>query len=277
MTVPVRNVFTVDVEDWYHLKVDAPETWDAHENRVDRSTRLVMELMAERGVRGTFFVLGYVADRNPDLVREISAAGHEVACHGYWHQYVYRQTAADFEQDLKRALGTLRDLTGQPITGFRASSFSVSRKTPWVWEALARNGIDYDSSTFPVLNLLYGGLRIRPEPHRLNGFDLVEIPVAPTPILGVNIPFSGGFYLRAHPAAFIDRAERRLNRQGRPVIYYVHPWEYDLDQPRMPLSPLWTFFRYHRLGAMASVTARLLERGGFQTMADLAHSVRAAE
>lgn len=276
LTAPVRNVFTVDVEDWYHLKVDAADTWDAHENRVDRSTRLVLDLMAESGVRGTFFVLGYVADRNPDLVRAIADAGHEVACHGYWHQYVYRQTAADFEEDLKRGLGTLRDRTGQAIVGFRASSFSVSAKTPWVWEALVRNGVSYDSSTFPVLNFLYGGLPTPPEPHRMAGVDLVEIPVAPTPLLGVNIPFSGGFYLRLHPAAFIDRAERRLNRRGRPVIYYVHPWEYDLEQPRMPLSPIWTFFRYHRLSAMAPVTARILRRGAFQTMAELAASVRAS-
>lgn len=275
MISAVRNIFTVDVEDWYHLKLDATDTWDAHENRVDRSTRTVLDLLAERGIRGTFFVLGYVADRNPGLVRDIAAAGHEVACHGYWHQYVYRQTAVEFEDDLKRALGTLREMTGQAITGFRASSFSVSDRTPWVWEALARNGITYDSSTFPVLNLLYGGMKTRPEPHRLEGFDLVEIPVAPSPILGVNVPFSGGFYLRFHAAAFIDRAERGLNRRGRPVIYYVHPWEYDLDQPRMSLSPLWKFFRYHRLGAMAPMTRRLLGRGAFQTMEELADRVRA--
>lgn len=271
----VRNVFTVDVEDWYHLKVEAPGTWDAHENRVEVGTRIVLDLLARHGVRGTFFVLGYAADRNRDLVREISAAGHEIACHGYWHQYVYRQTAAEFEEDLKRSLGLLRDLTGQPIHGFRASSFSVSAKTPWFWEALVRHGVTYDSSTFPVKNFLYGGLATRPEPHLMPGLDLVEIPVVPTTLAGVNIPFSGGFYLRFHPRGFLDRAARRLNRNGHPVIYYVHPWEYDLAQPRMALNALWRFFRYHRLSAMAPVTDALLARGRFQTMSELADAVRA--
>lgn len=273
-TVPppggVSNVFTVDIEDWYHLKVDEPNTWGDHERWVHVGTDRILEILDRRGVRATFFVLAYVAETTPDVVRRIAAAGHEIASHGYNHQLVYRQSEAQFEEDLKRSLGLLSDITGQPVRGYRASSFSVSPRTPWFWDILTRHGITWDSSTFPVSNPFYGGLRVDPRPHRRPGHDLVEIPVAPVSILGLPTPFSGGFYFRLHPAWFIRWAERRLNDQGRPTIYYVHPWEYIPEQPRMSLAPHWRFFRYFRLDAMARVTDQVLARGQWETMGQIA-------
>jgi polysaccharide deacetylase family protein (PEP-CTERM system associated) len=269
----VRNVFTVDVEDWYHLKIDAIDTWGSHERRVHVGVDRLLEMMEHQGVRGTFFVLAYVAETTPEVVRRIARAGHEVASHGYNHQLVYRQTEAQFEADLKRSLGLLGDLVGEPIRGYRASSFSVSRKTPWFWDVLSRNGITFDSSTFPVLNAFYGGLEVPPYPHRRPGGDIVEVPISPVSLAGIPVPFSGGFYFRLHSLGFLEWARRRLNEKGRPVVYYVHPWEYDPDQPRMDLPPHWRFFRYHRLGAMGKVTDRALASSRFETMGELAAGI----
>jgi polysaccharide deacetylase family protein (PEP-CTERM system associated) len=271
---PVKNVFTVDVEDWYHLKIDAIETWGSHERRVHIGVDLLLEMMARHGVRGTFFVLAYVAETSPEVVDRIVAAGHEIASHGYNHQLIYKQTERQFEEDLKRSIGLLGDRTGEAIRGYRASSFSVSPKTPWFWDVLARNGITWDSSTFPVLNAFYGGLKVPPFPHKWPDHDIVEIPISPVPVAGIPVPFSGGFYLRLHTSGFLQWAEGRVNRAGHPSIYYVHPWEYDREQPRMDLSPHWKFFRYHRMGAMAEVTERALERNQFETMGELAERVR---
>ena len=274
-TAPVKNVFTVDVEDWYHLKIDAIETWGSHERRVHLGTDRLLEMMARHGVRGTFFVLAYVAETTPDVVKRIAAAGHEIASHGYNHQLVYRQTERGFEEDLKRSLGLIGDVTGIGVEGYRASSFSASPKTPWFWDVLARNGITWDSSTFPVLNAFYGGMKVPARPHLRPGHDIVEIPIAPVSVGGLPVPFSGGFYFRLHPSRFLDWSRDRLNARGQPAIYYVHPWEFDPDQPRMDLAPHWRFFRYHRMSAMPSMTERALAAGSFETMGDVAARIRA--
>lgn len=263
------NVFTIDVEDWYHLKIDEPHTWGGYERRVQVGTDILLEMLAARGITATCFVLAHVAETSPDVVRRIVAAGHEIASHGYNHQLVYRQTEAQFEEDLRRSIGLLEPLAGAPIRGYRASSFSVSPKTPWFWDVLARNGITWDSSVFPVKNPLYGGVDAPPEPHRRPGHDILEIPIAPVSVGGVAVPFAGGFYFRFHPTGFLRWATNRVNRAGRPVIYYVHPWEYDLAQPRMALPPHWRFFRYHRIDAMARATESVLDRGSFETMGAL--------
>jgi polysaccharide deacetylase family protein (PEP-CTERM system associated) len=274
MVSPVKNVFSVDVEDWYHLKIDAIETWGDHERRVHVGTDKLLAMLARHNIKGTFFVLSYVAETTPDVVRRIVEQGHEIASHGYNHQLVYRQTESQFEEDLKRSLGVLGELAGQPVRGYRASSFSVSPKTPWFWDVLARNGLTWDSSTFPVLNAFYGGLKVSPKPHMVTSHDIVEIPIAPVGVAGCPVPFSGGFYFRLHSLAFLEWAERQLNKAGRPAIYYVHPWEYDPGQPHMDLPPHWRFFRYHRLAAMERATERVLARGAFQTMGELAREVR---
>jgi polysaccharide deacetylase family protein (PEP-CTERM system associated) len=266
---PIR-CFSIDVEDWYHFKIDAPDTWNSHENRVAVGTDLLLEMLERRGVRATCFILAHVCETSPDLVRRIVAAGHEIASHGYNHQLVYRQTEAQFEEDLKRSIGLIGNLAGKAPIGFRASSFSVSPKTPWFWDVLVRNGIRWDSSVFPVRNPFYGGVSAPPYPHRLPGHDLVEIPIAPSPVPGLGVPFSGGFYFRFHPLPFLKWSAGALARQGRPVIYYVHPWEYDLAQPRMELPAHWRFFRYHRLAAMRPVTEAVLADGPFVTMGEVA-------
>ncbi|HEX7880925.1 MAG TPA: polysaccharide deacetylase family protein [Candidatus Eisenbacteria bacterium] len=272
---PVR-CFSIDVEDWYHFKIDAPETWNSHETRVHVGTDLLLEMLERRGVRATCFILAHVCETAPDLVRRIVAAGHEIASHGYNHQLIYRQTERQFDEDLKRSIGLIGDLAGKAPTGFRASSFSVSPKTPWFWDVLVRNGITWDSSVFPVKNPFYGGVSALPYPHRMPQHDLIEIPIAPAPVPGLGVPFSGGFYFRLHPMPFLRWGARALARQGRPVIYYVHPWEYDLAQPRMELPPHWRFFRYHRLAAMRPVTEAVLADGPFVTMGELAAQVPAA-
>lgn len=267
--------FSIDVEDWYHFKIDQPETWNSHERRVAIGTDILLAMLDRHRVRATCFILAHVAETSPDVVKRIDAAGHEIASHGYNHQLIYRQTETQFEDDLKRSIGLIGNLTGRAPLGYRASSFSVSPKTPWFWDVLERNGIRWDSSVFPVRNPFYGGVTAPPVPHLRPGHDLIEIPITPVSVAGVGVPFSGGFYFRFHPAGFIRWSAAQLERQGRPAIYYVHPWEYDLAQPRMDLPPHWKFFRYHRLGAMLPVTDAVLSLGSFMTMGELAEQARA--
>jgi len=272
-TSSVVQCFSIDVEDWYHFKIDQQETWNSHERRVAIGTDFLLAMLERHHVRATCFILAHVAESSPEVVKRIVTAGHEIASHGYNHQLIHRQTEKQFEEDLKRSIGLIGDLSGQPPAGYRASSFSVSPKTPWFWDVLARNGIRWDSSVFPVSNPFYGGVAAPVVPHRRPGHDLIEIPITPVPVMGVGVPFSGGFYFRFHAAGFIRWAADELRRLGRPAIYYVHPWEYDLDQPRMELPPHWRFFRYHRLPAMREVTDTVLGSGRFLTMGELADSV----
>jgi polysaccharide deacetylase family protein (PEP-CTERM system associated) len=227
------NAFTVDLEDWFQgLTSTNPQVkkWPLFESRVVPATRLLLDILRAHRVQATFFVLGYVANQHPDLIEQIRADGHEIGVHGYLHRFVNRSTPDEFTQDLERCIRVIERITGEMPLGHRAPYFSINRDTLWVFDVLQAQGLRYDSSFFPTRNTLYGFPEAPRFPHRLNGHTLTEFPLSTVRLGGINWPIAGGFYLRALPYAFIRWGISQLNRQGQPVIMYVHPWELDLGQ-----------------------------------------------
>jgi len=261
----VRSGLSVDIEDWF--QVGAFETsidradWDRCESRVERNTDAVLAMFAQAGVVGTFFTLGWVAERHPALIRRIVAAGHELASHGYDHQRVFRMDPAGFRADLARSRDLLEQAGGVKVTGYRAPSFSIDHRTPWAHEALAEAGYAYSSSVAPIRHDHYGW----PEAPRfaflpVAGSDLVELPVTTARLGSRIVPAGGGGFFRLLPYGISRWALRQVTqRDARPAILYFHPWEIDPSQPRVAGAPLRSRVRhYTNLGAMAGKLRRLL-------------------
>lgn len=270
----MRHALTIDVEDWYHVEnlkpVAPPATWGELEGRMPGSTGRLLDLFDARGVKATFFVLGRAAERHPEVVKAIVARGHELACHGWSHELITRQEPAVFREETRRAKAFLEDLGGVPVRGYRASTFSVTRKTLWALEILAEEGFAYDSSIAPLRHDRYGIPDERTEPHRRtlpSGRAIVEFPVSVMRVLGLRMPLGGGFF-RLFPGLFAARSLRAHAARGAPATFYLHPWEVDPDQPRMRGLPwLHRFRHYARLGATRGKLDRLLARNPFGTMA----------
>jgi len=238
----VTNILTIDLEDWYQVsnldRYIGRERWQDCENRLEASTYRLLAILDEAGVKATFFVLGWNAERNAGLVREMSRCGHEIAVHGYHHALIYEQTPVQFSWDLGHCQDLVRSITGQPARGYRAASFSVVRRSLWALEMLEEHGFEYDSSIFPVRHHRYGIPDSPGHPYRvaINGnASLVEFPISTMHLLGWRTGFSGGAYFRLLPYAVVARAIRRLNALGQPAVVYLHPWELDPDHPRLPL------------------------------------------
>jgi polysaccharide deacetylase family protein (PEP-CTERM system associated) len=236
----VINALTVDVEEYFHPNaldgVVAPSQWDELPHRVEANTRRVLDLLDECDARATFFVLGWVAQRWPQLVSDIARRGHEIACHGFAHRLVYRLGPADFRADVLRARSLLEDLVGQPIAGFRAASYSIVASCLWALDVLIELGFTYDSSIFPIRHDLYGIPGFSRVPVRVEraAGAILEIPPSTVRLLGHNWPVAGGGYFRLLPYWVTRRAVRRLNRaEARAAMVYVHPWELDVEQPRL--------------------------------------------
>jgi len=234
------NSFTVDVEDYYMVSafkdIVKYRDWPKHESRVENNTKKILELLSEHDVKATFFVLGWVGKRFPGLVREIQSSGHEVACHGYNHRLIYEMTPDEFREDARRSKAILEDITGARVKGYRATSYSVIKSTLWALDVLIEEGYLYDSSIFPIHHDLYGMPDADRFTHtiRRNGGKLQEFPPSTSRLLGKNIPVAGGGWLRLFPLSFTMAAVRRINyRENEPVIFYIHPWEIDEDQPRL--------------------------------------------
>jgi len=240
MATGTVNAFSVDVEDWYQVAdfdaVVGFADWDRYESRVARNTDRILALCDEVGVRGTFFVLTWNAERHPDIVRRIVAAGHEIASHGYAHRLIYEQTPETFRDDITRAKATLEDITGTAVLGYRAPSASVTPRSLWALDVLLDVGLRYDSSIFPIRDTLYGLPDADRFPHvirRRDGRELLEFPLATTRLFGRNVPLACGGWLRVFPYRYTRWAMRRVNREGHPAVAFVHPWELDPEQPRM--------------------------------------------
>lgn len=267
------NALTIDVEDYYHVSafesVVRFEDWHRHESRVENNTHRILEILDKYGVNATFFVLGWVAERFPELVREIAAHGHEVASHGFSHRRVYLQSVSQFREETKRSKKTLEDITGKPVHGYRAASYSITQKSLWALDILRDEGFLYDSSVFPIYHDLYGIPGSDRFCHVLNGSEggnLVELPLSTVSLAGVNIPVAGGGYLRLFPYSFIQWAVKRLNeKEGHPAVIYLHPWEFDPDQPRIKANPLSRFRQYLNLKTTEGKFTRLMENFDFGT------------
>ena len=263
-TQPI-NAMTIDVEGYYQVaafeKIVSPSDWGNFESRVVRNTQRFLELLAAQEVKATFFVLGYEAERHPELVREIAAAGHEIGSHGFAHQLAYKQSEAVFRDDVARARKLLQDLSGQEVLSYRAPSFSIGRQTPWGHRVLVEEGYRYDSSVFPIRHDLYGDPNAPVEIHTIEteAGPIIEFPPTVVRRFGRNIPTGGGGYFRIFPFGLTQRWLKQVNRT-RPFVFYIHPWEIDPDQPRFDKAPLKSRFRhYTNLNKTADRYTKLLK------------------
>ncbi len=249
MSQATLNVMSIDVEDWFSVEnmrgFIAREDWDKLESRVERNIARLLDLFAARQIEATFFVLGWIAERHPDMVREIARRGHEVATHGYSHNMLTRMTPEEFDADLARSLEMLARAGVSNVLGFRAPTFSVTRKTLWAVDVLKSRGLAYDSSVFPIgIHPDYGIADAPLTPHQYpNG--IWELPMSCAEIFGKRIPCSGGGYFRLFPYPVMRTLLRRTNAQGRSVVFYLHPWEIDPEQPRVEALPRMKRFRHY--------------------------------
>jgi polysaccharide deacetylase family protein (PEP-CTERM system associated) len=280
--VPV-DALSVDVEDYFHVEAFASKIpysqWPQFPQRVRENTLRVLDLFAEHDCRATFFVLGWVAEREPRLVREIAERGHEVACHSYAHRRVFTMTRAEFREDLRRARAAIEDAAGLQIFGYRAPTFSIRRDSLWALEILAEEGFLYDSSIFPIRHDLYGSPGAPRFAHRMElsgGRSIVEVPMSTARLGSMNLPVGGGGYLRLLPMSYTRWALRWIHRrENQPAILYFHPWEIDLEQPRLVGSWKSRFRHYTGLKRMESRLRNLLRDGRYKPMIELVQRLQA--
>ncbi len=273
----VINAFTVDVEDYFQVsafeKHIGRKWWDAHDARVVDSTRRILRLLERHDVRGTFFVLGWVAERFPNLVSEIDRAGHEVGSHSYWHRLIYNQTPDEFRADLCMSRDVLENIIGRPVTSYRAPSFSITPRSWWALEILAEEGFVTDSSIFPTCHDRYGMPNAPQEIHPIAtpAGTIWEIPLTVAQIGRWNIPVGGGGYFRLYPWSFTRRLLGGINRRlDRPFVFYVHPWEVDPEQPRVPVASRLSRFRHYvNLSTTELKLDRLLRSFRFGRLCDV--------
>ena len=261
---PISNAITVDVEDYFQVQAYADvidrEAWDIFPRRVEANTDRILESFARFNVQGTFFTLGWVAERHPALVRRIVEGGHELASHGYNHQRADSMAEALFRQDVSRARKLLEDIGGVAVAGYRAPTFSIGPKNSEAWRVLEAEGYKYSSSVFPVHHDLYGTPDAPREPYQPNAGTLWEIPMTTVRLWNRNLPCAGGGYFRLLPYWLYALGLSRLHRQeNRPAIFYTHPWEFDPGQPRITKArPLAQFRHRVNLDKMENRLTRLL-------------------
>ena len=256
------NALTVDLEDWYHVcgagELDDSARWGMYESRVARNTDRILSILRENQVRATFFVLGYIAEREPSLVRDVAREGHEVATHGHFHRRVFEMSPEEFAEDLERSVDAITSATGGAVVGYRAPEWSMRPHTMWALSILRENGILYDSSMVPLTRM--GDTSFPRKPCRIatEHGDIWEFPLTTVRCFGENLPFTGGLPLRLTPYFYILSRIRRMNRRGEAALVYIHPWEFDAEQPRIDLSWSRRFMHYFNLSSTPGKFAGLL-------------------
>ena len=273
----IVDAMSVDLEDYFHVEAFAGSVsradWPHFESRVRRNTERVLELFGRYNCRATFFVLGWVAERDPALIREVASAGHEIGCHSYWHRRVNTLSPAEFREDLNQARAAIEDACGAKVLGHRAPTFSIVKESLWALDVLADEGFLYDSSIFPVRHDTYGfpeATRWQHDIQLKNGRNIVEIPMSTVRIFGQNLPVGGGGYLRLLPMTCTNRAIRSIHqKEKQSVIVYFHPWEIDTKQPRIATNLKSRLRHYTGLAQMESRLVRLLEREHFCPIIEL--------
>lgn len=286
MTVPVMtdnkikksiNGLSVDVEDYFHVSnfehMVSFDQWEEFELRVEKNTLRVLELFAKHKATATFFILGWVAERLPDLVKEISKQGHEVASHGYRHRLVYNLTPDEFKSDLLKTNDILSGLTGKKVLGFRAPSYSITDKNLWALDVLKECGFLYDSSIFPIHHHRYGipeFPRYKTEVALKDGSSITEFPISTLRLGSKNFPIGGGAYARLLPWWFLKFGYNRINKvEQKPFVFYFHPWEIDANQPRMECSAFTRLRHYGGLSRFASKLDKMLSAFQFTSIKNL--------
>ena len=272
----IVNAMSVDVEDYFQVSafdtVVSRASWNTRESRVVQHTDRLLDLFARHNVRATFFVLGWVAERFPSLVKDIASRGHEIASHGYHHQLLYTLTPGQFREDVRSAKAALESASGGAVVGYRAPSFSIINSSLWALDVLMEEGYVYDASIFPVHHDRYGIPDAKRHVHRLErtAGPIIEVPASTVRLGGVNLPIAGGGYFRLLPYAWTRWGIDRVNRaEGQPVVFYVHPWEIDPEQPRIDVGAATRIRHYTGLRSTMPRLERLLNDFGFDSIAGL--------
>jgi len=267
------NGISFDVEDWFQVEnlkeVISCKDWECCGLRVVQNTRKILRLLERHQTRATFFILGWIAERCPSLVKEIAAGGHEIASHGYGHEVVYKLTAEEFYSDLERSKKILESIIDRPVLGYRAPSFSITPKSVWALDVLKELDFAYDSSIFPTsFHNRYGFNGVSSSPFKFSN-GLIEMPLSTYRIGGANFPLAGGGYFRLFPYSYFQRFFRRLNKQGKPIVFYLHPWELDPGQPKMKVRFNYRLRHYVNLEKTEGRLEKLLKEFRFVPLIDL--------
>lgn len=283
---PVIHAMTIDVEDYFHVaalsKVVSLSEWDQQPSRVGQNTLKILDLFDKHNIKGTFFVLGWVAERYPEIVREIDQRGHEIASHGYSHQLIYSQSVATFREETYRSKEILESISQKPVTGYRAASYSITKKSLWALDVLAELGFTWDSSIFPIYHDNYGIPDTPSEPYIIktdSGRELTEFPITACNKLGLSIPAAGGGYFRQFPYPLFRYLFNAASQNNKvPKIFYLHPWEIDPDQPRFTNASWFSRFRhYTNLDRCEARLERLIEDFDFGTISESLGSYQSSE
>jgi polysaccharide deacetylase family protein (PEP-CTERM system associated) len=281
----IRNALTFDIEEYFHVEAAARavsrQDWERYPSRVEHTTGRILDLLDGHRVTATFFVLGWVAERYPGLVRDIDARGHEIACHSYAHRLIYTMAQDEFRDDVRRAKATIEDTIGAAIHGYRAPTFSIVEQSSWALQILAEEGFTYDSSIFPIHHDRYGVPTAPRFPHRIQldgGRDILEFPMTTIAVGRHRLPLCGGGYFRLWPYSAISAGLRWVNEHERePGIVYLHPWEFDPEQPRLPIRGVNRLRHYLNIGGTARKLERLMEDFRFAAVRDVLHARGSAE
>jgi peptidoglycan-N-acetylglucosamine deacetylase len=269
----MTNALTVDLEDWYHIcgveGYSDPLQWELYENRVIRNTEKILSLLRKYKVKATFFVLGYIAFKEPSLVRTVRSEGHEIATHGFYHRRIFEMTEQEFEEDLLRSISEISAVTGERVLGFRAPEWSVRKNTLWMLDLLKKHGLLYDSSMVPLTRMGSRDFPLYPSRFETEYGKIWEFPLTTTRVFRENVPFSGGLPLRISPYFYVCEMIRTLNRRGRSAMVYIHPWEFDTEQPRIDLPLSRKFMHYFNIKSTPRKVEGLLRNFRFAPVKDL--------
>lgn len=278
----VKHAMTIDVEDYFHVAAFAnvikPSEWESYPSRVVKNTDAILKLFSDRGIKATFFCLGWVAEREPSLIKAIHSAGHEIASHGYSHQFVYGQTPEVFREETKRSKEILEDICQCSVTGYRAASYSITARSTWALEILAELGFTWDSSIFPVKHDNYGMPNSPERPYKISlpsGKVITEFPLTTAKVGPLSLPAAGGGYFRQYPYALSKWLFNRASEnQTKPQIFYLHPWEVDPGQPRIENASWFSKFRhYTNIDRCMGRLEKLVDDFSFSTMSDALEGV----
>lgn len=267
------NAMTVDLEDWHHSIDSIPfGDWDKYESRVEVNTHKILDCFKQSNVKATFFILGYIAEKYPSLVKEISSLGHEIASHGHSHRLIYRQTPQEFREDLKRSINVIEDVSQQKVLGFRAPYWTITKESYWALDILQEEGIKYDSSIYPIKTYLYGIPDSPVYPYVVkenNGEKLIEFPPSTITTFGRRVPVAGGFYMRLLPYWFIRSGIKKINKEGQSAIVYIHPPEFDPQKPVLKLPLKEKILHYYNLHVMEGKIKQLISEFKFVPLKEL--------
>lgn len=247
----MKNALTVDLEDWYHIcgveELSDHSEWHTYESRIIKSTAKVLNMLRDYNVKATFFVLGYIAAKEPGLIQEIKDEGHEIASHGYFHRRIFELTEEEFEDDIVRSIDVISSITNSKVLGFRAPEWSIRPNTFWALESLRKKGILYDSSMVPLTRMGDRGFPLNPTSIKTKYGDILEFPLTTARLFWENIPFSGGLPLRMVPYFYILSKIKKMNSEGKSGMVYIHPWEFDRQKQKIDLPLSRRFMHYFNI------------------------------